>query len=343
MTIKLANSAQQQDWNNFVDENCQSSFYHLYQWKRIIERCFRFKTFYCMAEQDNRIQGVLPLILCEHFILGRELVSMPFLNFGGICAENKGAEAALLDKAKWLTSKTRAKYLELRHTRQIDEQLPVKTNKVSMTINLTPGYQKIWENFSGKLRTEIRKAQSQGLEIRIGREQHLDAFYHIVSRNYKLLGTPVIQKRFFQLILEMLGSYIKIFIVYFDDLPVGAAMNGYYKNTVEGLWTGSLTDVYPKLKINYFLYWEMIKNACLHGYSQFHLGRSTKDSGAHQFKEKWLAEPKQLYWEYYLNGSKKMPQLNVDNPKYQLPIKIWRKLPLPITRMIGPVLASGLP
>jgi FemAB-related protein (PEP-CTERM system-associated) len=343
MTIKLVTSTQQDDWNNFVISNTQSAFYHLYQWKTIIERCFKFKTFYCMALKDQQIQGILPLVLCDNIIFGRKLVSMPFLNFGGVCAVNQEAEVALLQRAKLITSRTRAKYLELRHTRRIDEQLPVKTNKVSMTINLTPGYEKIWEKFSGNLRTEIRKAKTFGLEVRSGKEHYLDAFYHVFSRNYKIFGTPAIQKRFFRLILEELSRYIKIFVVYFDDHLVGVAMNGYFKDTVEGMWAGSLSHIYPKLRINYLLYWEMIKDACQNAYSYFHLGRSTKDSGAQKFKEKWLAEPKQLYWEYYLNSSKKLPQLNVDNPNYQLPIKIWRRLPLNVTRMIGPVLASGLP
>lgn len=343
MTTKLTTSDQQDEWNNFVISSSQAAFYHLFEWKTIIERCFGFKTFYCMALKDQQIQGILPLVLCDNIIFGRKLISMPFLNFGGVCAVNSDAEAALLQQAKLLTSRARAKYLELRQTRRIDEQLPVKTNKVSMTIDLKPGYEAIWANFSGNLRTEIRKAKTLGLEVRSGKQQYLDAFYHVFSKNYKILGTPVIQKRFFHLILEELGRYIKIFVVYFDNHPVGTALNAYFKDTVEGMWAGSLSHIYPKLRINYILYWEMIKDACQHAYSYFHLGRSTKDSGPQKFKEKWLAEPKQLYWEYYLNGSKKMPQLQVDNPKYQFPIKIWRKLPLNVTSMIGPVLASGLP
>ena len=38
-----------------------------------------------------------------------------------------------------------------------------------------------------------------------------------------------------------------------------------------------------------------------------------------------------------------MPQLNVDNPKYRRAIELWRKLPLWVTRLIGPPLARSIP
>ncbi len=343
MKVEILDSFQEKAWNEFIDQNDQASFYHLLGWKSVVERCFKYKTFYLMAKNNNKIEGILPLILCDHIIFGRRLISMPFLNFGGICALTPEAETSLIQKAKLLTHKTKAKYLELRHTRRTEESLQVKTNKVSMTINLKPDPQILWNNFSGKLRTDIRKAEKIGLYVKSGKVKYVDSFYYVLSRNYNVLGTPVHQKRFFHLMLEELEPYIQIFVVYYKEKPVGSAMNGLFKDKVEGMWAGSLTYLYPHLRINYLLYWKMIEDACERGYKYYHLGRSSKDSGALKFKEKWLAQPKQLYWEYYVNGSEKLPQLAVDNPKYHLPIRIWQSLPLSVTSMIGPLLAPGIP
>jgi hypothetical protein len=38
-----------------------------------------------------------------------------------------------------------------------------------------------------------------------------------------------------------------------------------------------------------------------------------------------------------------MPQLNTKNPKYDLAIKVWRKLPLPVTRLLGPTIVKNIP
>jgi len=98
-----------------------------------------------------------------------------------------------------------------------------------------------------------------------------------------------------------------------------------------------------ELQANYVLYWEMMREACLRGSKLYHLGRSTADSGAEDFKKKWNAESQQLYWYFHRPDGGPMPELNVANPKFQLAIKVWRKLPLWVTRQVGPVLARSIP
>ena len=79
------------------------------------------------------------------------------------------------------------------------------------------------------------------------------------------------------------------------------------------------------------------------GLLHYHLGRSSSGSGAEDFKKKWNAYPSQLYWHYILNNSDDIPQLNVNNPKYDLAIKAWKKLPLIVTKVIGPHIAKSIP
>jgi hypothetical protein len=87
----------------------------------------------------------------------------------------------------------------------------------------------------------------------------------------------------------------------------------------------------------------MIRYYCLNGMSQFHLGRSTAESGSEQFKKKWNASTKQLYWYFDVPNGRTRPELNVDNPKFRLAISIWRQLPLIVTRWLGPKLARAIP
>ena len=119
-------------------------------------------------------------------------------------------------------------------------------------------------------------------------------------------------------------------------------MNGHFRGTVEGMWSG-MDPAGRDLQPNYVLFWEMIKDACERGFSRFHLGRSTEDSGAARFKAKWNAEPERLFWNYHLVRSKEIPALNPDNPKFALAIRTWRRLPMGVTRILGPPLARLLP
>jgi hypothetical protein len=61
------------------------------------------------------------------------------------------------------------------------------------------------------------------------------------------------------------------------------------------------------------------------------------------YKARWKAAPQQLYWEYLLDGDRELPDLSVDNPKYSLAIKVWRKLPVRVTQVLGPYLARNIP
>ena len=124
--------------------------------------------------------------------------------------------------------------------------------------------------------------------------------------------------------------------------PVAVAFNGYFNGVVEGMWAGG-TPAARGLQANYALYWDMMKDACERGMRRYHLGRSTAESGAEDFKKRWNAEPSQLYWYFHRPKGGEMPQLNVDNPKYKLAIQAWRKLPLWVTRKIGPPLARSIP
>ena len=93
----------------------------------------------------------------------------------------------------------------------------------------------------------------------------------------------------------------------------------------------------------YVLYWELIKNACETGAKFFHLGRSTKDSGAEVFKKKWNADAMQLYWHYVLRTRTEIPSLNPSNPKYRLAIRTWQRLPVSLTKVLGPFIAKHIP
>jgi hypothetical protein len=119
-------------------------------------------------------------------------------------------------------------------------------------------------------------------------------------------------------------------------------MVGFHGAKAEGMWQGG-TTIGRKLNANYVLYWEMIRDVCVRGCEQFHLGRSTAESGAEQFKSRWKAQSTQLYWYFHRPEPGPLPALNIDNPKYRLAISAWRRLPLLVTRRLGPMLARCIP
>lgn len=342
MEIKQLSDSDISVWNDYLSNHPFSTFYHKAEWKMIMEREFGHRTYYIMAMDRTEVVGVLPLVHIKSMVFGSIFCSMPFLNLGGVIANNHVIERVLLEEAIKILEYQRGDYLELRQYRKSSADLPYKAHKISMTIELANNPDDLWNKFKSKHRRDIRRAAKNDLSFRMGGRELLNDFYSTMQQGWKQLGTPLYRKKFFEILLDELGGHIDIFVVYHKREPVATALNGLFKDTVEGLWAATAGQA-ARLMANYVLYWEMIRVYCLRNYKYFHLGRSSKDSGGHAFKVKWNASPKQLYWEYALCRSKAVPELNVQNPRYSQAIRMWRALPLFVTHFLGPFIARSIP
>ena len=342
MKVSILKNSEAIEWSSYVESRPDATFYHRLEWRGVMERNFGHSTYYLVARDGSAVVGLLPLVFVKSRLFGAILCSMPFLNFGGVVADRPNVERVLLEKASSLVEDLDADYLELRHLRRSEMQLPARLHKVSMTIKLEKDPDLLWNAFKSKHRRYIRKAIKSNLEYRNGGHELLDDFYQVLSRGWRVLGTPIYAKSFFRDVLDTFGEAVEISIVYFEGRPIATAFDGFHGGTVEGMWAYALRD-YSRLEPNYFLYWKLIERACRRGSGLYHLGRSTAGSTAEFFKAKWNAESHQLYWEYVLGRSKELPSLEVSNPKYMLAMAAWRRMPLKLTQWIGPRLARNIP
>jgi hypothetical protein len=91
------------------------------------------------------------------------------------------------------------------------------------------------------------------------------------------------------------------------------------------------------------MYWEVMREACLAGYRKFDFGRSREGSGAFDFKRHWGFEPEPLAYQFILGKDVQIPNFNPSNPKLQLFINGWKRLPVAVSRRLGPPLTQWLP
>ncbi len=330
------------EWNTYVNNNPNASIYHKLEWKKIIESTFLHKCYYFIAKnKDGNTVGVLPTTRLNSKLFGDFLVSMPYFNYGGPIADSSIIELMLMEAAN-----TKADELKVNHVEYRDdvkrEGYPVKTEKVNMLLKLTSSTDELWNSFTPKLRAQIKRPQKENAEILIGNIEYLDDFYAVFARNMRDLGTPVYSKDFFKNILETFSDSTHIIVIKMNNKPVSAAFLIGYKNNLEIPWASTIQDV-NHLSINMLLYWEVLKLAVTKNYKYFDFGRSSKDSGTYRFKKQWGAEPKQLYWHYWLKDDNTLPALNPSNPKYLFFIMIWKRLPIFITKIIGPHIVKNLP
>ncbi len=330
-------------WDRYVLNHSMASGYQLMGWRRVVERAFGHRTFYLMVrDQQAQVRGVLPLVLLSSRLFGRFLVSMPFVNYGGVLADTSQAQRALLDAAIGLTTDVGATHIELRHQRRLDLGWTSKQHKVSMRLDLPREFDTLWQRFPSKLRSQIRRAQKEQLTVRIEGSEILEDFYRVFARNMRDLGTPVCGRRFFEAIVEEFPKGARICVVHLGRQPVAAGFLCGFQNTLEIPWASS-DRRYNRLSANMLLYSAALEYACREGFEVFDFGRSTPGGGTYRFKEQWGAHPVPLYWHHWSSDRRAVPDLSPGNSRYGLAIQVWKRLPVALTRIIGPSIVRNIP
>lgn len=326
----------------YVTAHPLGSSYHRPIWLDVIRAAFGHETKYLVAESAGQIAGVLPLVFFRSRLFGRFAVSMPFVNYGGVLADTPEAEQALLARAIAETRRAGGTHLELRHLQQhFPEQLAPKLHKVAMRLELQNTVDAQWLALDRKLRNQVRKAEKSALTARNGGRDLLQEFYQVFARNMRDLGTPVYGVNFFKEILSAFPNHSRVFVVSVEGRPVAASLVHWHGHQIEVPWASSLREFNP-LCANVLLYWQMLRFAIDRGFRTFDFGRSTHGEGTYHFKKQWGAEPDALVWEYWMADGR-IPELNPKNPKFDLAIRAWRRLPLPIASALGPLVVRNIP
>lgn len=330
-------------WDEFVLRHPLSSGYHTLAWRHIISDVFGHRTFYLMAKDaEGSVRGVLPLVLTKSPLFGRFLTSMAFFNYGGVLADNAESSTFLLDEAAQLAKEEKAFHIEMRQAGPVQTDWPVRCHKVSMRLALPPVYDTLLKGYPSKLRSQIRRAQKEGMDVRLGGGELLEEYYQVFARCMRDLGTPVYEKGFFQSIVETFPKEVSLCVVSLKGDALAAGLVYGFRQTLEIPWAAS-DKRYNKLAPNMLLYNAVLEYACRQGYKEFDFGRSSVDSGTYRFKQQWGAQPHQLYWYYWLADGQNIPQLNPSNPKFRAAIALWQRLPLVLTKLVGPHIVKYLP
>ncbi|HKZ08159.1 MAG TPA: FemAB family XrtA/PEP-CTERM system-associated protein [Methylomirabilota bacterium] len=329
------------EWDAFVRASGRGSPFHLLAWKRAVQSAFGHRPHYLMATRGGGLEGVLPLFEVRGLLGGRALVSVPYAVYGGICAEASPAREALLGAATERARRVGAKYVELRHRVGQQMDLPTKSLYVTFSRPISSSEEQNLEAIPRKQRRMTRQGVKHGLRAEIGL-QHLDRFYDIYAASVHNLGSPVFPRRLFHALVAEFGKECELLSVWRNDGMVAGVLTLLYEDHALPYYGGALREALP-FAVNDFMYWELMCHVAGAGYRVFDFGRSREGTGAYNFKRHWGFEPQPLPYQYALLDGATMPNMSPSNPKMRLAVEGWKRLPLPVTRRLGPFLTRFLP
>ena len=329
-------------WDEFVTGHPAGSPFHLTAWKKTIEDSFGYRAHYLAAYDGVRIRGVLPIFEVENRVIGHALISTPFAVYGGVLADNTEAGQCLYDQAKSLANELGVDYVEFRNA--FPEQCGGEPNVdryVSFSQSLLPNADATLQALPKKTRNLVRKALRQPFRMRY-RVRDLCTFEDLYARNMRRLGTPCFPHRYFDHLVRNFGDMADVREVWLDDRPMAASLNFLFRKNMHIYYAAADTR-FNELGPNTYMYFDHLCWAGANGYETFDFGRCKRGTGVFEFKRHWNTVMRKLPYEVVLVKRKELPNFSPANPRFRLAIKVWQRVPLAVTRVVGPQLIRLFP
>lgn len=364
INVNTLAEAKRAGWDTYVSQHPEGAGYHRLAWLEAVTLAYGHRGYFIMAvTPEGRVAGVMPV--CElRKPLGRtEWVTQPFCDLGGPLGNTPDLVSKLQQAALDLVKQQGGKSLELRLAGgKLDDSLwqqgkgekPGKAGaeddnlqaempaKVSMLCPLAESSEALIKSYKPKLRSQIRKAEKNGLTSDVqSSPEAIHLFYPVFAANMHRLGSPVHSLNWFLALQRAFGEQLLVGLVYAGKNVVGGGIVLVNGQRASIPWASTLAD-YNHLAPNMLLYWSLLAKVTDDGCQIFDFGRSTPGEGTYRFKKQWGAEPHELRWL----------SLNVqgaEQPKPAAPSamatrlrgwveRVWQRMPLTMANRLGPLL-----
>jgi FemAB-related protein (PEP-CTERM system-associated) len=329
-----------QDWDNFVRNQPQATFFHLSGWKAVIEESLNHACYYLIAQQATKIVGVLPLTYVRSSLFGSSLISNGFCVYGGPLAGSSAALKALDTAAIELAKNLKVERIEYRLRRPFHPDWHCnRETYVTFRKQIDRDPMKELAVIPRKQRAMVRKGIKHGLTAVV--DQDVRQLYPMYAESVRNLGTPVFGRRYFECLHSVFAKESQVITVTSGGRPLASVLSFFFRDEVLPYYGGGCNAA-REYAANDFMYWEVMRRACEAGLRIFDFGRSKVGTGSYAFKRHWGFEPEPLHYENKLLHIATIPEINPLNPKYALMIAAWKRLPLSIANAIGPYIAREL-
>jgi FemAB-related protein (PEP-CTERM system-associated) len=338
--VEIRESAQ---WDGFVEAHPGASPFHLSAWRRTIESVFGYRAHYLVCEREEAWTAVLPLFLVKNPVIGKALISTPFAVYGGVLALDEASKAAVADAVRALGCELGVDYVDIRNERE-EQRLGFSgiDRYVTFTQPVSPGdLESLLETIPKKTRNMVRKAHKTDFEVRHA-VREWRPFEKLHSFTLRRLGTPSFPPRLFEAIIREFGERAEICELRLEGALAAASLCFVFGGSTH-IYYACTDPAFNHLAVNYRMYSEQLQRAGNRGCATFDFGRSKLGTGTLEFKKHWATEMRALPYEMLLVRRKELPDFTPKNPAFSLPIEVWKRLPLWLTRAVGPHLVKLFP
>ncbi len=271
------------------------------------------------------------------------LVSVPYAVYGGALADDVEAAEALLQAARDWMEHLKADWLDLRSVLAVHADLPVDRRYVTFRRELPPTPGEVLGWLPRKARAAARNARDK-YRLRVSfDDSHLRAVWGLYCRSMRRLASLNYPYSFFEELIARTPGRHLVSLVFHEDVPVGGLVTFLHRGVALPYFVGA-DDRRSVPGLYNFIYLTAMERAVELGCRVFDFGRSRHDNtGCVDFKRFQGFEPTMMEYQRLAAPGRCAPDLSPTNPRFRLARRIWRRMPLALTRPLGAWVSRHVP
>jgi CelD/BcsL family acetyltransferase involved in cellulose biosynthesis len=340
LTVRTISEADAAAWTAFLERHPGATLYHTLPWRDVISEVFGHQPHYLLCERGGQPVGLLPLFLVRFPFLGSKLISLPYDVGSGGPLGDPVAETALVDHAIELARQLKVGFLEFRCGAALQGEVQpalIRSEPVVISDMELDARDKVWARVSTDNRQSIRKAQRRGVIVREAQSlEDFQAFYAVYLCAFREFGTPPYGERYFPAVWRRLSpsKAVRLLLAEVEGRVVGGLLLYCWQKNLVSKFAAALPEAVP-LRAYAALYGRAIDLSLEMGAERLSWGTSSRQQqGLIEFKERWGATSRPAVF-YDLAVRRRPPSIEAYYDSEGVTRKAWRRLPLPLTSVLG--------
>lgn len=347
MNVTLVEESHKTDWDRFVENSPGVIAWHSHQYSELLARHHRTKFLPLAVYDGARIVGILPLYHTRTLRSGDALISVPFFVAGGIVADEPAVRTILLARALDLAKELKIGRLVLKQYKvKIDGPLSTDDGYYNRELDISRNLDEVWQSLAPINREKIEESSKLDLALEYPSD-NVALFFEFLFRDQHAAGVPCVSKAWVRSLFDT-GSY-KIALLRYRGEVVAATMAKKFKDTISFPFSCVCDHGEHATRCAYDLYWKLITKSAQEGLRIVHSGRIPVNDDVPAYRLGWGGTK---YSYYYQCGSlsagaaERTPKTEVAprrGARRRLVESVWKQVPVPIARVLGPAVVSQFP
>jgi FemAB-related protein (PEP-CTERM system-associated) len=324
------------EWNELVNKSDHSRIYHLLQWGTLLEEVHGHRLIYL---QDDA--SIFPLAHIKSMIFGDRLISLPFADYGGPCAQDGETADKIISECEEVAQELGVDFIEIRSPDECYFEILKRHGFVrrddylTFVVDLDKDIDELWKTVPRNKKKKVKSAEKRGVQvIQATDKTDVKIFYKLYLKTMKKLGSPPQHNRFFERMWDLFyPKNMRLFLAMYE--------NNYIAGRIVFLHNGIIQHAYScsprrdlEVSPNDILQCHIIKWGREHGFNIINFGRTRENEGVMVFKAQWSNKRIEMpyFYKFYRKALGKRQET-----QYKWIAQLWRRyMPEYIAHRIGP-------